>query len=218
MLACEMATVACARERSKPALSSRPTKNMYNTTPICAMIFKAGCACSRQNELRGRRPEVPQQRRTQHDACDHLADHPRLAEMDEQFSQPAAQQAESTPAKAARDTGHRAGAAPRRMVCCGPLPLRTAKGVRCRRKGLTTAAPPRSAASAYSRPQSARWPMCGAWMPGWKRWWTWAWRRCGLCSQRIVPRPRKSRQDQHDLAAGLAPRVRGLRARASSAC
>ena len=91
MLACEMATVACARERSSPALSSRPTRNMYKDDADLRDDFQAQAAhVRRQNELRGRRPEVPQQRRTQHDAGHHLADHARLAEVDEQFSQPAA--------------------------------------------------------------------------------------------------------------------------------
>ncbi len=44
MLACDTATVACARFRSSPAFSSSPTRNMYRMMPNCAMMPTWGAA------------------------------------------------------------------------------------------------------------------------------------------------------------------------------
>ena len=61
-------------------------------TPICAMMPRYGATSAGQDEVLRRRPDLAQQRRPQHDAGHHLADHARLAEVDEQLSHPAAEQ------------------------------------------------------------------------------------------------------------------------------
>ena len=51
MLACEMATVACALLAQQRAWSSsRPTRNMYRITPTCAITPRYGATVGGQQE------------------------------------------------------------------------------------------------------------------------------------------------------------------------
>ena len=56
------------------------------------MMPRYGPTSLRQHEVHRRGRDPTQQRRPEHDAGHDLADHPRLAEVDEQLAQPAAQQ------------------------------------------------------------------------------------------------------------------------------
>ena len=177
------------------------------------MIFSDGLRMFRQDEVRGLRPEVPQQRRTQHDAGHHFADHARLAEVNEQFSQPAAQQQNQHQRQAARGTAHRAWCGAAAADALRPLPLRPATGASA--VGQDQPQQPdrdqqHQRIAEHDPPGGGRVRLGCA---GWKRWWTSGVDTCGL--RRRLSRHRGNRvKIEQDAGRG----IRGRQAQRPPSC
>ena len=108
MLACEMATVAWAREREQARVELEPDQEHVEDDADLRDDAEIRPDFARQHEVHRRGRNPPQERRPEHDAGDDLADHPRLAEVDEQLSRASGPAAESPPAPRARAAGCRA--------------------------------------------------------------------------------------------------------------